>query len=120
VDSCSSRPTAITHLRDVLAEQTYESLARKGETMTTAAMVTYAYDQIENQHDHPETDPPAIIPNAPTTDHVSGGGGTLPTPRSPARPDLWKRLVEGINAEIGSAALGLACGTLRRGPPGTS
>jgi hypothetical protein len=39
--------TAITHLRDVLGEQTYESLARKGETMTTAAMVTYAYDQID-------------------------------------------------------------------------
>jgi hypothetical protein len=27
--------------------QTYESLARKGETTTTAAMVTYAYDQID-------------------------------------------------------------------------
>src|SRR5271169_2035003 len=39
--------TAITHLRDVLGEQTYESLARKGETMTTAAMATYAYDQID-------------------------------------------------------------------------
>jgi predicted ATPase/class 3 adenylate cyclase len=39
--------TAITHLRDVLGETTYESLARKGETMTTAAMVTYAYDQID-------------------------------------------------------------------------
>jgi hypothetical protein len=38
--------TAITHLRDVLGEQTYETLARKGETMTTAAMVTYALDQI--------------------------------------------------------------------------
>jgi predicted ATPase len=38
---------AITHLRDVLGEATYESLARKGETMTTAAMVTYAYDQID-------------------------------------------------------------------------
>jgi predicted ATPase/class 3 adenylate cyclase len=38
--------TAITHLRDVLGEATYESLARKGETMTTAAMVTYAHDQI--------------------------------------------------------------------------
>ena len=34
--------TAITHLRDVLGDQTYESLARKGETMTTAAMATYA------------------------------------------------------------------------------
>jgi predicted ATPase len=39
--------TAITHLRDVLGDRTYESLARKGETMTTAAMTTYAYDQID-------------------------------------------------------------------------
>jgi hypothetical protein len=39
--------TAITHLRDVLGEATYETLARKGETMTTAAMATYAYDQID-------------------------------------------------------------------------
>jgi hypothetical protein len=39
--------TVITHLRDVLGDQTYESLARKGETMTTAAMATYAYDQID-------------------------------------------------------------------------
>jgi hypothetical protein len=39
--------TAITHLREVLGEATYESLARKGETMTTAEMVTYAYDQID-------------------------------------------------------------------------
>ena len=39
--------TAITHLRDVLGEATYESLARRGETMTTAAMATYAYDQID-------------------------------------------------------------------------
>jgi tetratricopeptide (TPR) repeat protein len=39
--------TTITHLRDVLGDQTYESLAREGETMTTAAMVTYAYDQID-------------------------------------------------------------------------
>jgi hypothetical protein len=37
---------AIAYLRDVLGDQTYESLARKGETMTTAEMVTYAYDQI--------------------------------------------------------------------------
>ena len=36
--------TAIAHLRDVLGEAAYESLARKGETMTTAAMATYAYD----------------------------------------------------------------------------
>jgi tetratricopeptide (TPR) repeat protein len=39
--------TAITHLRDVLGKATYESLARMGETMTVAEMVTYAYDQID-------------------------------------------------------------------------
>jgi predicted ATPase len=38
---------AITHLREVLGDQTYESLARKGETMTVAAIVAYAYDQID-------------------------------------------------------------------------
>ena len=48
--------TAIAHLREVLGEATYESLARKGETMTTAAMATYAYDQIDQartQLEHP-------------------------------------------------------------------
>ena len=39
--------SSITHLREVLGDQTYESLARKGATMTTAAMATYAYDQID-------------------------------------------------------------------------
>jgi hypothetical protein len=39
--------TAITHLRDVLGEATYDSLARTGEAMTTAAIATYAYDQID-------------------------------------------------------------------------
>jgi hypothetical protein len=39
--------TAIAHLRNVLGEETYESLARKGETMTIAEMVTYAFDQID-------------------------------------------------------------------------
>jgi predicted ATPase len=39
--------SAITHLRTVLGDQTYELLARKGETMTTAEMVAYAYDQID-------------------------------------------------------------------------
>jgi hypothetical protein len=38
---------AISDLRSVLGDQTYESLARKGERMSTAAMVTYAYDQID-------------------------------------------------------------------------
>jgi len=39
--------TAIVHLRDVLGDPVYESLAGKGQTMTTAAMVKYAYDRIE-------------------------------------------------------------------------
>ncbi|BBX44944.1 hypothetical protein GCM10009641_24640 [Mycobacterium cookii] len=39
--------STITHLREVLGDPIYESLARKGETMTTAAMATYAYDQID-------------------------------------------------------------------------
>ena len=39
--------TAITHLRDVLGDLTYESVARKGKTMTTAEMMVYAYDQID-------------------------------------------------------------------------
>jgi predicted ATPase len=39
--------TAITHLREVLGDQTYESLAREGETMAAAEIVTYAYDQID-------------------------------------------------------------------------
>jgi predicted ATPase len=38
---------ATAHLREILGDQTYESLARKGEKMTTAAMATYAYDQID-------------------------------------------------------------------------
>jgi hypothetical protein len=39
--------SAIAHLREVLGEQTYESFARKGATVTTAEMATYAYDQID-------------------------------------------------------------------------
>jgi predicted ATPase len=39
--------TAIAHLRDVLGDPVYEPLARVGEKMTTAAMATYAYDQID-------------------------------------------------------------------------
>jgi hypothetical protein len=48
--------TAIAHLRDVLGDQTYQPLAHKGETMTTAVMVTYAYDQI----DQARTELPAV------------------------------------------------------------
>jgi hypothetical protein len=39
--------TTTAHLRTVLGDQAYESLARTGEAMTTAAMATYAYDQID-------------------------------------------------------------------------
>jgi tetratricopeptide (TPR) repeat protein len=38
---------AITHLREVLSDETYESLARKGKSMTIVEVVTYAYDQID-------------------------------------------------------------------------
>ena len=37
--------TAVAHLRDVVGDQTYDSLTHKGEMMTTAE--TYAYDQID-------------------------------------------------------------------------
>jgi tetratricopeptide (TPR) repeat protein len=38
--------TAVAHLRDLLGDQAYESLVHKGEAMTVAAVVAYAYDQI--------------------------------------------------------------------------
>jgi predicted ATPase/class 3 adenylate cyclase len=47
VASLPELATAIAHLREVFGDETYESLARKGESMTPAAMVTYAYDQID-------------------------------------------------------------------------
>ena len=37
----------MTHLRSLLGEETYESLARRGEAMTIAEMVPYAYEQID-------------------------------------------------------------------------
>jgi hypothetical protein len=37
----------IAHLREMLGDQPYESFARNGEAMTTAAIVAYAYDQID-------------------------------------------------------------------------
>jgi predicted ATPase len=39
--------TGIAHLRNVLGSQTYESLASKGQAMTTTALVALAYDEIE-------------------------------------------------------------------------
>jgi hypothetical protein len=49
--------TAIAHLRDVLGGPAYESIARRGQQMTTAAMAAYAYDQIDQARTgltHPE------------------------------------------------------------------
>jgi tetratricopeptide (TPR) repeat protein len=40
--------TVIAHLRDELSSEAYQSLARKGESMTTSAMATYAYEQIDH------------------------------------------------------------------------
>jgi hypothetical protein len=37
----------IAHLRDVLGDEVYESLARRGENMTPAAIAAYAFDQID-------------------------------------------------------------------------
>jgi predicted ATPase/class 3 adenylate cyclase len=37
----------IAHLRDVLGDQTYESLAHNGESMAPAAIAAYAHDQID-------------------------------------------------------------------------
>jgi hypothetical protein len=38
-----------------LGEATYESLARKRDTMTTAEMATYAYDQIDQARATPNS-----------------------------------------------------------------
>jgi predicted ATPase len=38
---------AIDHLREVLGDRGYEMLARDGDSMTTSAMATYGYDQID-------------------------------------------------------------------------
>ena len=45
--------TLIAHLRDVLGDQTYESLARKGKMMTIATIAPYAYDQIDQARTEP-------------------------------------------------------------------
>jgi hypothetical protein len=39
--------TIITHLRNELGDECFESFARTGEHMTTAEMVTYAFEQID-------------------------------------------------------------------------
>ena len=38
---------AIAQMRDVLGDQIYESLARKGIVMTTSATVAFEYDEID-------------------------------------------------------------------------
>ena len=38
----------IDNLREVLGHQTYDSLARRGDAMTMAAIAAYAYDQIDH------------------------------------------------------------------------
>jgi len=43
----SELTTAIAHLREMLGDPASESLAKKGATMPTAAMVAYAYGQID-------------------------------------------------------------------------
>jgi hypothetical protein len=39
--------SVIARVRDELGDETYESLAGKGQATTTSAMVTYAVDQID-------------------------------------------------------------------------
>ena len=39
--------TTLERLRDVLGDGAYESLARRGEEMTAAAIANYAFDQID-------------------------------------------------------------------------
>jgi hypothetical protein len=39
--------TTTAHLHSVLGDQDFESLAHKGETMSTAEIAPYAYDQID-------------------------------------------------------------------------
>jgi hypothetical protein len=48
---------AITQLRETLGDKVYESFARAGETMTAAAMATYALahiDQVRAQLGSPD------------------------------------------------------------------
>jgi predicted ATPase len=40
----------VAHLREALGDDAYEALARNGRTMTTAAVVAYALEQIDRAH----------------------------------------------------------------------
>jgi predicted ATPase/class 3 adenylate cyclase/DNA-binding CsgD family transcriptional regulator len=81
--------TAIAHLRDVLGGPAYESLARAGEKMTTAAIATYAYDQIDQARTELET-------------HAQRGRGERKRPASgwasltPTECDVVRLLSEGL------------------------
>ncbi|MCW2511366.1 MAG: putative ATPase, partial [Mycobacterium sp.] len=41
----------IGHLRHVLGEEAYETFAGRGSTMTSSAMVAYAFEQIDLARD---------------------------------------------------------------------
>ena len=45
--SCPELSATIAHLREVLGDQAYETLAHRGALLTTADMANYAYDQID-------------------------------------------------------------------------
>jgi predicted ATPase len=52
--------TIIGHLREVLGDEVYESLARTGETMTSAEMAVFALEQIERARaEIPDVDEPS-------------------------------------------------------------
>jgi len=42
----------VAHLREVLGEERYQSLVSAGESMTNAALVTYAFEQIDQARAH--------------------------------------------------------------------
>jgi hypothetical protein len=46
-DAQSMRAALLAHLREVLGDQTCESLVHSGGAMTISAMTTYGYDQID-------------------------------------------------------------------------
>jgi predicted ATPase/class 3 adenylate cyclase len=49
--------SVIAHLRQIFGDQVYESLARKGKSVTIAAIVTYAFDQIDQARTEFKTAP---------------------------------------------------------------
>ena len=77
--------SAIAHLREILGDPTYESLARKGESMTTAAMATYAFDQIDQARAELEQPAECALRSggAPRGVGVQMGCTARPAPASP-------------------------------------